>query len=120
MGTIQFTVSGVKDRGYNYIIRNAANATIQNANNVKPLQQLMFLLHNPCRYTITVTDRKTLCSDDYSITLTQPTALTITSATATNVFCSNFQFTNYGFSYGEPLIILCAVRSLRQLTPAPA
>jgi hypothetical protein len=33
-GTIQFTVSGVKDRGYNYIIRNAANATIQNANNV--------------------------------------------------------------------------------------
>jgi hypothetical protein len=53
----------------------------------------------PAGILITVTDRKTLCSDDYSITLTQPTALTITSATATNVFCSNFQFTNYGFSY---------------------
>jgi hypothetical protein len=54
-----------KDRGYNYIIRNAANATIL-IMLVKPLQQLMFLLQPAGVFYITVTDRKTLCSDDYS------------------------------------------------------
>ena len=114
-GTIQFTVSGVKDRGYNYIIRNAANVSIQSDTNVPetittinvPTAQLAGV------YTITVTDRKTLCTDDYSVTLTQPTALIISSATPTTVNCNNDNAqitvlatggtTNYSYAFAPSL-----------------
>jgi hypothetical protein len=59
-----------KDRGYNYIIRNAANATFKM---LIMLSETITTINVPTAqpagvYTITVTDRKTLCSDDYSIT----------------------------------------------------
>jgi hypothetical protein len=58
-----------KDRGYNYIIRNAANATIQNANNVsETITTINVPTAQPAGVTRYRNDRKTLCSDDYSIT----------------------------------------------------
>jgi hypothetical protein len=75
-GTIQFTVSGVKIEAT--IISLEMLLTLQSANNVsETITTINVLLHNQVCTLITVTDRKTLCSDDYSITLTQPTALTI-------------------------------------------
>ncbi|WP_031453796.1 SprB repeat-containing protein, partial [Flavobacterium chungangense] len=91
-GTIQFTVSGVKDRGYDYVIRNAANTVIQSANNIsETTTTINVTAPQPAGvYTITVTDRKTNCPATYSITLTQPSApVSITSAFGTNVNCNN-------------------------------
>ncbi|MBW4358858.1 SprB repeat-containing protein, partial [Flavobacterium taihuense] len=91
-GTIQFTVNGVKDRGYDYVIKNAANVIIQTASNVSETVTIINVTSpQPAGvYTITATDRKTTCPATYSITLTQPSAaLSITSATATNVNCNN-------------------------------
>jgi|GEM_PF-567038 len=91
-GTIQFTVNGVKDRGYDYVIKNAANTTIQSANNVsETITTIAVATAQPVGvYTITVTDRKTKCTAVYSVTLSQPTAaVSISSAVPTKVNCNN-------------------------------
>ncbi|MGO4773882.1 hypothetical protein ACEN2I_19725, partial [Flavobacterium sp. W22_SRS_FK3] len=91
-GTIQFTVNGAKDRGYDYVIRNAANTVIQSANNIsETTTTISVTAPQPAGvYTITATDRKTNCSTSYSVTLTQPSAaVSITSAVGTNVNCNN-------------------------------
>ncbi|MGQ7945991.1 T9SS type B sorting domain-containing protein [Flavobacterium sp. WC2509] len=90
-GTIQFTVNGVKDRGYDYVIRNAANVIIQSATNVsETITTINVTNPQPAEvYTITATDRKTTCTVTFSITLTQPTAaLAIASAVGTNINCN--------------------------------
>ncbi|EJL59078.1 hypothetical protein, partial [Flavobacterium sp. CF136] len=75
-GTIQFTVNGVKDRGYDYVIKNAANTIIQSANNVsETITTIAVTAAQPAGvYTITATDRKTKCTATYAVTLTQPSA----------------------------------------------
>ncbi|WP_163396225.1 SprB repeat-containing protein, partial [Flavobacterium limi] len=91
-GTIQFTVSGVKDRGYDYVIRNAANSVIQSANNIsETITTINVTSPQPAGvYTITINDRKTNCPTTYSVTLTQPSAaVSITSAVGTNINCNN-------------------------------
>ncbi|WP_348825618.1 SprB repeat-containing protein, partial [Flavobacterium aestuarii] len=91
-GTIQFTVNGVKDRGYDYVIKNASNVIIQSASNVsETITTINVTAPQPAGvYTITVTDRKTTCSVSYTVNLTQPAAaLSITSAAGTNVNCNN-------------------------------
>jgi gliding motility-associated-like protein len=91
-GNIQFTVAGVKTSGFDYIIRNAANATIQQATNV-PASTTTIVVTSAVpagNYTITVTDRLTKCSDDYTIILTQPANPLDVTATAPNVNCNKY------------------------------
>lgn len=93
-GTIQFTVNGVKEK-YDYIIKNAIGTTIQSASNLSPTLNAVTIINVPAAqpagvYTITVTDRKTKCTDDYTVTLNQPAAaLAIATAVATSVNCNN-------------------------------
>jgi len=91
-GTIQFTVNGVKASGYDYIIRNAANAIIQQATNVAAATTTVTVgTAQPAgAYTITATDRLTKCQSVYTVTLVQPTALVDVTATATTVNCNKF------------------------------
>ncbi|MES2575912.1 MAG: SprB repeat-containing protein, partial [Bacteroidota bacterium] len=88
-GTIQFTVNGVKDRGYDYTINTTP---IQSANNVsETITTINVTTPQPAGvYTITATDRKTKCIATYTVTLTQPSAaLAIPNAIGTNVNCNN-------------------------------
>ncbi|WP_170141442.1 beta strand repeat-containing protein, partial [Flavobacterium aquicola] len=113
-GSIQFTVTGVKDRGYDYVIKNASNVIIQSANNVsETITTINVTASQPAgAYTITVTDRKTSCPATYTVNLTQPAvALSITSAAGTNVNCKNDESkitvavtggtTNYSYAYAK-------------------
>ena len=91
-GTIEFTVNGVKASGYDYIIRNAANTTIQQATGVSAATTTVAVpTAQPAgAYTITATDRLTKCQSTYTVTLTQPTAVVDVTATATTVNCNKF------------------------------
>ncbi|PXY44886.1 SprB repeat-containing protein, partial [Flavobacterium hydrophilum] len=88
-GNIQFTVSGVSTSGYDYVVRNSANVTVDsNTNQTANTVNLNNL--SAGSYTITVTDIKTKCPATYSVTLAQPSAaVSITSAVGTNVNCNN-------------------------------
>lgn len=91
-GNIQFTVTGVKTSGYDYVVKNAANATIQQATNV-PASTTTIVVTSAVPagdYTITVTDRLTKCSDDYTINLVQPANPLDVTATAPNVNCNKY------------------------------
>ncbi|KQO29641.1 hypothetical protein ASF10_03800 [Flavobacterium sp. Leaf82] len=91
-GTIEFTVSGVKASGFDYIIRNAANTIIQQATNVsQATTTIAVTAAQPAgTYTITVTDRLTKCQATYSVILAQPAAVLDVTATATTVNCNKF------------------------------
>ncbi|WP_165688827.1 T9SS type B sorting domain-containing protein [Flavobacterium sp. A45] len=88
-GNIQFTVSGLNTHRYDYVVTNTLGTIIDSKNNQSaPTISLNNLPASS--YTIVITDRTTKCTDDYTLTLTQPTAaLAITSATGTNVNCNN-------------------------------
>ena len=90
-GTLQFTVNGVKNRGYDYVITNAGGTIIQQQNNVSETTTVINVTApQPAgTYTITATDRLTKCQSTFSITLTQPNSLVSFTATATNVNCNN-------------------------------
>ncbi|MDR6845141.1 hypothetical protein J2W95_001840, partial [Flavobacterium granuli] len=91
-GTIEFTVTGVKDRGYDYVIKNASGGIVQQDDNIS---ETITTVNVPTAlpvgvYTITATDRKTKCTGTYAVNLTQPTAaLSISSASATHVNCND-------------------------------
>ncbi|MEL1253788.1 hypothetical protein AAEO57_08375, partial [Flavobacterium sp. DGU38] len=89
-GTLQFTVNGVKDRGYDYVIRNAGGTVIQSANNVsETVTTINVTAAQPAGvYTITVTDRKTSCPATYSLTLTQPSAALSATVAQVNANCN--------------------------------
>ncbi|MFC5979809.1 hypothetical protein, partial [Flavobacterium salmonis] len=88
-GNIEFTVSGVSTSGYDYVVKNPSNATVDsNTNQTANTVNLNNL--SAGSYTITVTDIKTKCPANYSVTLTQPSAvLSITNAVGTNINCNN-------------------------------
>ncbi|MFB9106945.1 hypothetical protein ACFFVK_00010, partial [Flavobacterium gyeonganense] len=88
-GNIQFTVSGVSTSGYDYVVRNSANTTVDSKTNQTASTVNLNNL-SAGSYTITVTDIKTKCPATYSVTLTQPSAvLSITNAVGTNINCNN-------------------------------
>ncbi|MFD2292254.1 beta strand repeat-containing protein, partial [Mariniflexile gromovii] len=80
-GAIRFTVSGYAGT-YSSTLTSGAGTLVQSGNTVN----LTNLIADT--YTIEVTDDNTGCTANYSITITEPTALTFTS-TSTNVFCTN-------------------------------
>lgn len=88
-GSGQFTVTGFSAPG-NYTINVTTTPaslpfTLSPTGDVRTLTNLV-----AGTYTFTVTDNTTGCIDSESITITQPTAgVSITSAVATPVFCSN-------------------------------
>ncbi|PXY39241.1 hypothetical protein DMB65_18495, partial [Flavobacterium cheongpyeongense] len=88
-GNIQFTVSGISTSGYDYVVKNSGNVTVDS--NINQTASTVNVNNLPVgSYTITVTDRKTNCTATYTITLTQPSSsLSITSAVGTNVNCNN-------------------------------
>lgn len=90
-GKIQFTVNGVKDRGYDYVITNAAGTIIQQGNNVPETTTTIAVASAlPVGvYTIKATDNKTKCDASYSVTLGQPTAAVAVTATASKINCKN-------------------------------
>ena len=90
-GTLQFTVNGVKNRGYDYVITNAGGTIIQQDNNVSETTTVINVTApQPAgTYTITATDRLTKCQSSFSVTITQPGSLVDFTATATNVNCNN-------------------------------
>ncbi|MFV8346272.1 T9SS type B sorting domain-containing protein [Flavobacterium sp. ZB4P13] len=90
-GKIQFTVAGVKDRGYDYVIKNAADATIQSGTNQAETKTTIVVPAALTKgvYTITLTDKKTSCPATYAIELKEPTALVIVSAIPTKISCNN-------------------------------
>ena len=88
LGTIQFTVSGLNGNSYDYVVTNTAGTTVDSNNNQSA--PTISLSNLPATgYTIVVKDRTTECTATYLINLSQPAALSITSATATNVNCNN-------------------------------
>ncbi|TDP04226.1 T9SS type B sorting domain-containing protein [Flavobacterium sp. 245] len=91
-GTIQFTVTGAKTSGYDYVIKNAGGTTIQQANNVAASTTTIAVASAVVAgdYTITATDRLTKCKAVYTVTLTQPNAAVDVTATAANITCSKF------------------------------
>ena len=80
-GAIRFTVSGYAGT-YTSVLTSGAGTLSQVGNTVN-LTGLVADI-----YTLEVTDDNTGCTATYSITITEPAALTVT-ATATNVFCTN-------------------------------
>ncbi|WP_281238319.1 T9SS type B sorting domain-containing protein [Flavobacterium praedii] len=107
-GSARFTVSSFSSTGNYNITVSSTPASLPNAlspsGDVRTLTGLV-----AGTYTFSVTDILTGCTDSKSVTITQPTAaLTITNATATNVFCSNDNSqitvtatggtTNYGYA----------------------
>ncbi len=91
-GTIRFTVNGAGTSGYNYVIRNAANAIVQQANGV-PASTTTITVATALTagtYTITATDVLTNCQAIYAVTLTQPAAALDVTATATTVNCNQY------------------------------
>ncbi|WP_163398687.1 hypothetical protein, partial [Flavobacterium fluviatile] len=88
-GNIQFTVSGVSTSGYDYIVRNSSNTTVDsNTNQTTGTINLNNIIAGI--YTITATDRGTKCTAIYSVNLAQPAAaVSITNAIANNVNCNN-------------------------------
>ncbi|MFV8351881.1 T9SS type B sorting domain-containing protein [Flavobacterium sp. XS2P14] len=88
-GSARFTVTGFSSSG-NYIINVTSVPasllfTLSPTGDVRTLTNLV-----AGTYTFNVTDNTTGCTDSKSITINQPTAgVSITSATATAVFCSN-------------------------------
>jgi gliding motility-associated-like protein len=90
-GTLQFTVNGVKNRGYDYVITNAGGTIIQQDNNVSETTTVINVTApQPAgTYTITATDRLTKCQSSFSVTITQPGSLVDFTATATNANCNN-------------------------------
>ncbi|MCZ8229980.1 SprB repeat-containing protein, partial [Flavobacterium sp.] len=107
-GSAIFTVSSFSSTGnYNITVSSTPASlpyTLSPSGDVRTLTGLV-----AGTYTFSVTDILTGCTDSKSVTITQPTAaLTITNATATNVFCSNDNSqitvtatggtTNYGYA----------------------
>ena len=90
-GTLQFTVNGVKNRGYDYVITNTGGTIIQQDNNVSETTTVINVTAaQPAgTYTITATDRLTKCQSSFSVTITQPASLVDFTATPTNVNCNN-------------------------------
>ncbi|WP_196216503.1 DUF11 domain-containing protein, partial [Flavobacterium sp. LC2016-01] len=90
-GTIQFTVTGAKTSGYDYIIKNAGGTTIQQANNVAASTTTINVASAVVAgdYTITATDRLTKCKAVYTVTLTQPASALDVTASAPNINCNN-------------------------------
>ncbi|WP_406844828.1 T9SS type B sorting domain-containing protein [Flavobacterium soyae] len=90
-GTLQFTVNGVKNRGYDYAITNAGGTIIQSGNNVSETTTVINVTAaQPAgTYTITATDRLTKCQSAFSVTITQPSSLVDFTAVSTNVNCNN-------------------------------
>ncbi len=88
-GLARFTVTGFSAPG-NYLINVTSVPaslpfTLSPAGDVRTLTDLV-----AGTYTFTVTDNTTGCTDSKSITINQPSAgVSITSATASAVFCSN-------------------------------
>jgi gliding motility-associated-like protein len=90
-GTIEFTVTGVKDRGYDYVITNGSGTIIQQRNNVsETITTITVPTALPVGvYTIKATDRKTKCEATYAVTITGPAAALAVTATATKITCIN-------------------------------
>ncbi|WP_449288673.1 hypothetical protein [Mariniflexile aquimaris] len=80
-GAIRFTVSGYA--GTYTSVLTSGTGTLSQVGNTVNLTGLV-----ADTYTLEVTDDNTGCTATYSITITEPAALTVT-ATATNVFCTN-------------------------------
>ncbi|MRX70438.1 hypothetical protein GJU42_20870, partial [Flavobacterium resistens] len=116
-GTIQFTVTGAKTSGYDYVIKNAGGTTIQQANNVAASTTTIAVTSAVVAgdYTITATDRLTKCKAVYTVTLTQPANALDVTATVPNINCNNDKaiITAVGFggttSYTYAVVIKGAV-----------
>jgi len=90
-GKIEFTVTGVKDRGYDYVVTNGSGGIVQQENNKS---ETITTISVPTAlptgtYTIKATDRKTKCEATYSVTITGPAAAISVTATATKITCKN-------------------------------
>ncbi|SHG56134.1 gliding motility-associated C-terminal domain-containing protein [Flavobacterium micromati] len=88
-GSARFTVTGFSAAGnYNIVVTTTPASLPFNMNSTGDVRTLTNLVAGT--YTFTVTDNTTGCTDFKSITINQPVSgVSITSAAATPVFCSN-------------------------------
>lgn len=116
-GKIEFTVNGVKDRGYDYEIKDALGNVIQSDTKVPETTTTIAVTASLSfgTYTITATDRKTDCDAQYSVTLTQPALPLSVTATAPKVYCGKYSVTidadalggtiNYSYAVGQGSVV---------------
>ncbi|MDR7369844.1 T9SS type B sorting domain-containing protein [Flavobacterium aquidurense] len=116
-GKIEFTVNGVKDRGYDYEITDASGNLIQDAKNVPETTTTISVVASlPFgTYTIKATDRKTKCEAFYSVTLSQPALPLSVTATAPKVYCGKYTVIidadalggtlNYSYAIGQGSVV---------------
>ncbi|WP_161568421.1 T9SS type B sorting domain-containing protein [Flavobacterium cupreum] len=116
-GSIKFNVGG-NSTGFTYVLKNTANATItggSQAGNVVTFTNLP----GGTTYTITVTNPTTKCTNTAFVNLANPTAITITAASGTKVYCDKPNTAITVTATGGTGTLYYAVVSAKAGTPAP-
>ncbi|WP_166921384.1 T9SS type B sorting domain-containing protein [Flavobacterium poyangense] len=116
-GKIKFTVGG-NATGFTYVLKNTANATISGGvqtGNVVTYSNLP----GGTRYTITVQNPTTQCSQTAFVDLANPTVVTVLTAVGTKVYCDKPNTTITVTASGGTGTLYYAVVSAKAGTPAP-
>ncbi|GAA3761202.1 T9SS type B sorting domain-containing protein [Flavobacterium ginsengiterrae] len=115
-GAVKFTVGG-NSTGFTYVVRNTANTVITGG--VVTGNDINFTgLPGGTTYTITVTNPTTGCTATASVTLANPAAIAITSASGTKVFCNKPETTITVTASGGTGTLYYAVVGASQAAPS--
>lgn len=116
-GSIKFNVGG-NSAGFTYVLKNTAGTTItggSQAGNVVTFTNLP----GGTTYTITVTNPTTKCNNTAFVDLANPSAVTITAASGTKVYCDKPNTAITVTATGGTGTLYYAVVSAKVGTPAP-
>lgn len=115
-GAIKFTVGG-NSTGFTYVLRNTANTVITGG--TATATEVNFTgLPGGTSYTITVTNPSTGCTATASVALANPSAITITNASGTKVFCNKPETTITVTATGGTGTLYYAVVGASQAAPS--